>query len=161
MTWFLYIAAAAGLVFSAAANPANTKKSLRKAWNSFCNVLPALAAMLMLVSIMIALLPERVIAALIGEESGFFGQFLASLVGSATLIPAFVAFPMAKVLMEHGAGVAQMAVFVSTLMMVGVATAPLEASFFGWRATVLRNGMAYIYSFVVGYVVWTAVMLWG
>lgn len=161
MTWFLYIAAAAGLVFSAAANPANTKKSLRKAWNSFCNVLPALAAMLMLVSIMIALLPERVIAALIGEESGFFGQFLASLVGSATLIPAFVAFPMAKVLMEHGAGVAQMAVFVSTLMMVGVATAPLEASFFGWRATVLRNGMAYIYSFVVGYVVWTAVTLWG
>ncbi len=161
MTWFLYIAAAAGLVFSAAANPANTKKSLRKAWNSFCNVLPALAAMLLLVSIMIALLPERVIAALIGEESGFFGQFLASLVGSATLIPAFVAFPMAKVLMEHGAGVAQMAVFVSTLMMVGVATAPLEASFFGWRATVLRNGMAYIYSFVVGYVVWTAVTLWG
>jgi uncharacterized membrane protein YraQ (UPF0718 family) len=161
MTWFLYIAAAAGLAFSAAANPANTKKSLRKAWNSFCNVLPALAAMLLLVSIMIALLPERVIAALIGEESGFFGQFLASLVGSATLIPAFVAFPMAKVLMEHGAGVAQMAVFVSTLMMVGVATAPLEASFFGWRATVLRNGMAYIYSFVVGYVVWTAVTLWG
>lgn len=161
MTWFLYIAAAAGLAFSAAASPANTKKSLRKAWNSFCNVLPALAAMLLLVSIMIALLPERVIAALIGEESGFFGQFLASLVGSATLIPAFVAFPMAKVLMEHGAGVAQMAVFVSTLMMVGVATAPLEASFFGWRATVLRNGMAYIYSFVVGYVVWTAVTLWG
>ena len=161
MTWFLYIAAAAGLAFSAAANPANTKKSLRKAWNSFCNVLPALAAMLLLVSIMIALLPERVIAALIGEESGFFGQFLASLVGSATLIPTFVAFPMAKVLMEHGAGVAQMAVFVSTLMMVGVATAPLEASFFGWRATVLRNGMAYIYSFVVGYVVWTAVTLWG
>lgn len=161
MTWFLYIAAAAGLAFSAAANPANTKKSLRKAWNSFCNVLPALAAMLLLVSIMIALLPERVIAALIGEESGFFGQFFASLVGSATLIPAFVAFPMAKVLMEHGAGVAQMAVFVSTLMMVGVATAPLEASFFGWRATVLRNGMAYIYSFVVGYVVWTAVTLWG
>ncbi len=161
MTWFLYIAAAAGLAFSAAANPANTKKSLRKAWNSFCTVLPALAAKLQLVSIMLAHLPERVIAALIGEESGFFGQFLASLVGSATLIPAFVAFPMAKVLMEHGAGVAQMAVFVSTLMMVGVATAPLEASFFGWRATVLRNGMAYIYSFVVGYVVWTAVTLWG
>lgn len=160
MTWFLYITAAAGLAVSTAVSPGNTKKSLKKAWMSFYNVLPALAAMLLLVSIMIALLPEKIIAALIGEESGFMGQFLASLVGSATLIPAFVAFPMAKVLMEHGAGAAQMAVFVSTLMMVGVATAPLEASFFGWRATFLRNGMAYLYSFVVGYVVWMAVTVW-
>ena len=161
MTWFLYIAAAAGLAVSAAASLPNTKKALRKAWNSLNNVLPALAAMLLLVSIMIALLPERVIAAVIGEESGFLGQFLASVIGSATLIPAFVAFPMAKVLMEHGAGAAQMAVFVSTLMMVGVATAPLEASFFGWRATILRNGMAYFYSFLVGYVVCTAVTIWA
>ena len=66
---------------------------------------------------------------------------------------------MAKILVENGAGIAQMAVFVSTLMMVGVATAPLEASFFGWRATILRNGMAYFYSFVVGYAVWLTVAL--
>ena len=62
-------------------------------------------------------------------------------------------------LVENGAGIAQMAVFVSTLMMVGVATAPLEASFCGWRATILRNGMAYFYSFVVGYAVWLTVAL--
>jgi len=160
MTWFLYLAAGVSLAVSVAASREKTKKALKKAWNSFMNVLPALAAMLFLVSISIALLPERVIAALIGEESGFFGQVLASVIGSITLIPAFVAFPMAKVLLEHGAGAAQMAVFVSTLMMVGVATAPLEASFFGWKATFLRNGMAYFYSFVVGYVVWLAVTAW-
>lgn len=160
MTWFLYLATGAALAVSAAVSREKTKKALKKAWNSFMNVLPALAAMLFLVSISIALLPERVIAALIGEESGFFGQVLASVIGSITLIPAFVAFPMAKVLLEHGAGAAQMAVFVSTLMMVGVATAPLEASFFGWKATFLRNGMAYFYSFVAGYVVWLAVTAW-
>ncbi|MGD9820999.1 MAG: hypothetical protein AB7U27_05550, partial [Aminobacteriaceae bacterium] len=160
MTWFLYLAAGAALAVSAAASREKTKKALNKAWNSFLNVLPALAAMLFLVSISVALLPERVIASLIGEESGFFGQILASVIGSITLIPAFVAFPMAKVLMEHGAGAAQMAVFASTLMMVGVATAPLEASFFGWKATLFRNGMAYFYSFAVGYVVWLAVKAW-
>ena len=161
MTWFLYLAAAGGLAISALFSPGKTKMSLLKAWKSFINVLPALIAMLLLVSIMIALLPERLIARLIGSESGIWGQFLASLIGSATLIPAFVAFPMAKVLMQHGAGAAQMAVFVSTLMMVGVATAPLEASFFGWRATILRNGMAYFYSFLVGYVVFGAVTIWA
>lgn len=160
MTLFLYLAAVVSLAVSAALSREKTKKAMKKAWNSFLNILPPLAAMLFFVSISIALLPERVIAALIGEESGFFGQVLASVIGSITLIPAFVAFPMAKVLLEHGAGVAQMAVFVSTLMMVGVATAPMEASFFGWKATLLRNGMAYFYSYVVGYVVWLAVTAW-
>jgi uncharacterized membrane protein YraQ (UPF0718 family) len=160
MTLFLYLAAGVSLAVSAALSREKTKKAMKKAWNSFLNILPPLAAMLFFVSISIALLPERVIAALIGEESGFFGQVLASVIGSITLIPAFVAFPMAKVLLEHGAGVAQMAVFVSTLMMVGVATAPMEASFFGWKATLLRNGMAYFYSYVVGYVVWLAVTAW-
>jgi uncharacterized membrane protein YraQ (UPF0718 family) len=160
MTWFLYLAAGAALAVSAAASREKTNKALNKAWNSFLNVLPALAAMLFLVSISVALLPERVIASLIGEESGFFGQILASVIGSITLIPAFVAFPMAKVLMEHGAGAAQMAVFASTLMMVGVATAPLEASFFGGTATLFRTGMAYFYSFAVGYVGWLAVKAW-
>lgn len=160
MTLFLYLAAGVSLAVSAALSREKTKKAMKKAWNSFLNILPPLAAMLFFVSISIALLPERVIAALIGEESGFFGQVLASVIGSITLIPAFVAFPMAKALLEHGAGVAQMAVFVSTLMMVGVATAPMEASFFGWKATLLRNGMAYFYSYVVGYVVWLAVTAW-
>jgi len=114
---------------------------------------------LLLVSFSVAFLPERVIASFIGEESGVLGQILASVLGSLTLIPGFIAFPMAKILVENGAGIAQMAVFVSTLMMVGVATAPLEASFFGWRATILRNGMAYFYSFVVGYAVWLTVAL--
>ena len=66
---------------------------------------------------------------------------------------------MAKMLLENGAGIAQMAVFVSTLMMVGVVTAPLEASFFGWKATISRNLLAYFFSFVVGYVVWMMVRI--
>jgi uncharacterized membrane protein YraQ (UPF0718 family) len=160
MTWVLYLGTVILLAFSAAASPEKTRKALEKSIKSFLNILPPLAAMLLLVSISVALLPEKVIASLIGEESGFAGQFLASLIGSFTLIPGFVAFPMAKVLMEHGAGVAHMAIFVSTLMMVGIATAPLEASFLGWKSTVLRNGMSYVCSFAIGYVVWLAVTVW-
>jgi uncharacterized membrane protein YraQ (UPF0718 family) len=159
MTWFLYITAGAFLAASALSSREKTKRALFKAWKSFVNIVPAFFSVLLLVSFSIAFLPERVIASLIGDESGFTGQILASVLGSLTLIPGFIAFPMAKMLLENGAGIAQMAVFVSTLMMVGVMTAPLEASFFGWKATILRNGMAYFYSFIVGYAVWTAVTL--
>lgn len=160
MSWTLYVVVGLCYAVSAKADLNKTKKALKTALRSFLNVLPALAAMLLLVSIAVALVPERVIASLIGRESGFFGWVLGSVIGSVTLIPAFVAFPLAKVLMESGAGAPQMAVFVSTLMMVGVATAPLEASYFGWKATTMRNLTAYFYSFFVGYAVWMGVTLW-
>ena len=51
---------------------------------------------------------------------------IAAVVGCITLIPGFVAFPLAASLVKAGAGYGQIAMFVSTLMMVGVATFPLE-----------------------------------
>lgn len=158
MIWVLYGTALLLLTASALSDRQKTKKALKKGWNSFVNILPPFFAVLLLVSFSVAFLPERFIAAALGSESGLFGQVIASLLGSVTLIPGFIAFPMAKLLIENGAGIAQMAVFISTLMMVGVATAPLEAQYFGWKVTLLRNGMAYFYSFLVGYVVWLAVV---
>ncbi len=112
-----------------------------------------------ILTLSMALLPEKTIAAFLGEKSGFFGYLVASVVGAITLVPGFVAFPLARALIEHGAGIAQMAVFVSTLMMVGVVTFPLEARYFGSKATAFRNILAYCYSFLVGYVVWLAVQV--
>ena len=59
--------------------------------------------------------------------------------------------------MQGGAGATQIAAFVSSLMMVGVVTLPLEIQFFGKRAAFLRNLLAYVFSLVaavfVGWVV--------
>ena len=46
--------------------------------------------------------------------------------------------------MELGAGVMQAAVFISTLMTVGMATAPLEAKYFWPQTVVWRNGLNYV-----------------
>jgi len=35
------------------------------------------------------------------------------------------------------------------LMMVGIVTVPVEIKYFGKKATILRNGLAFIFSFVV------------
>jgi len=136
-----------------------TREALLKAWKSFVMLLPAFLNVIFLLGFVVVFIPEKTIAAYIGEKSGFLGFMVSSLVGAITLIPGFVAFPMAKMLLENGAGIAQMAVFVSTLMMVGVVTAPLEAGFFGWKATIGRNLIAYFYSFIVGYVVWMVVRI--
>lgn len=76
-------------------------------------------------------------------------MLMASIVGSVTLIPGFVAFPLASALLNNGAGFMQIAVFISTLMMVGIVTIPLEIKYFGRKATILRNSLAFVFSFIV------------
>ena len=50
----------------------------------------------------------------------------------------------------------QLAAFVSTLMMVGVITIPIERKTFGLRATITRNAAALVFSFAVAIVMGVA-----
>ncbi len=66
-------------------------------------------------------------------------MIIAAVVGCITLIPGFVAFPLAA-----GTRYAQIAIFISTLMMVGIATLPLEMKCFGKRIALKRNILSLI-----------------
>ena len=145
----LYIATAVLLVVSFAANRKKTVSALRKAWKSFERILPELMAIMLFVGLLIALLDPETISSLLGESSGLSGLLIASIVGSITLIPGFVAFPTAAMLLNSGAGITQIALFISTLMMVGVVTFPVERKYFGTRLTLTRNSMAFAFSFLV------------
>lgn len=152
-TLFLYAAAAAGLLYSYLHDRQKTKKSLMVAKKAFFNIFPEFSAILLLIAIVLTLVPPATIQMLIGGQSGFSGMAVTSLVGSVTLIPGFIAFPLAKSLVDAGAGITQVVVFISTLMMVGFVTAPLEMRYFGRRQTLLRNSFAYLYSFIVAIIV--------
>lgn len=145
----LYVAAVGGLLISFLKDKAKTKKALMKAWKSFMNLLPDFAGILALVGLVLTLLSPDTISQLLGSQSGLLGMIVAAVVGAITLIPGFISFPLAYTLLQKGAGVVQVGVFVSTLMMVGFVTMPLEKKHFGAKATYLRNGLSFAYSFVV------------
>ena len=130
-----------------------TKMSLKKAWKAFENILPEFLVVILLVGVLLAVLNPQAISKIIGSDSGWLGVALASVVGSITLIPGFVAFPMAAMLLKGGAGYMQIGAFISTLMMVGVVTMPVEMKYFGKKLTILRNVLAFIFSFMVAYVI--------
>ena len=69
------------------------------------------------------------------------------------MIPGFVAFPTAAMLLNNGAGYMQIGAFVSTLMMVGVVTAPVEMKYFGKHLTIMRNVLSFLFSFVVAFII--------
>ncbi|EDK33759.1 hypothetical protein [Clostridium kluyveri] len=58
-------------------------------------------------------------------------------------------FPTAQMLVENGAGYMQIGAFVSTLMMVGIITMPVEMKYFGRKLTIWRNVLAFIFSFFI------------
>lgn len=140
-------------VLSWTKNKTKTKMALKKAWKSFENILPQLSAILLLIGFALAILSPETISYFMGESSGLLGVLFAALIGSITLIPGFVAFPLAAALMESGAGYMQIGAFVSTLMMVGIVTIPMEVSFFGKKATLIRNALALVFSLLVAIII--------
>lgn len=151
-TYILYALAGVGLAVSFFKDRGKTKAALKKAWKSFENMLPQFLAILIIIGLALSILSPEVISRLIGSRSGIWGVLATAIIGSITLIPGFVAFPLAAALLKNGAGYMQIAAFVSTLMMVGVITLPLEMKTFGKRASVVRNIAAFAFSFAVAFV---------
>ncbi|MHB8131591.1 MAG: hypothetical protein ACYDEX_21630 [Mobilitalea sp.] len=141
------------LVISIYKDKKKTKMALKKAWKAFENILPQFLVVILFVGLMLAVLDADTISKIIGSESGLFGVAISSIIGAITLIPAFVAFPTAALLLEGGAGYMQIGAFVSSLMMVGVVTLPIEFKYFGKKISILRNVYAFIFSFIVAYLI--------
>ncbi|MPM29185.1 hypothetical protein SDC9_75725 [bioreactor metagenome] len=152
-TYIFYAAAITALIVSFFKSRAKTLLALKKALKSFENILPQFLVVVLFISFVLTVMNASVISKLIGNDSGWLGVLLAALIGAITLIPAFVAFPTAAMLLEAGAGYTQIGAFISTLTMVGVLTVPIEIKFFGKRITLLRNTVAFFFAFFVAYII--------
>ncbi len=149
----LYVITITLLIISFTKSKSKTKQALLKGWKSFDNILAPMLGIIAVVGIIIAFLnPER-ISSIIGDSSGWWGVILSAIVGSVTLIPGFIAFPTAVILLQNGAGYMQLGAFISTLMMVGIMTIPIEKTYFGKKLTILRNLSAFIFSLLVAFII--------
>ncbi len=152
-TIIFYSLAAALLFVSLIKSREKTKKALKKAWKAFENILPQMIGIIVLVGILLALLDTETISVLIGAKSGWTGVVIAAVLGGITLMPGFIAFPTAALLIASGAGYMQIGAFVSSLMMVGTVTLPVEFKYFGKKAALWRNALALIFAFAVAFVI--------
>ncbi|HPW41911.1 MAG TPA: permease, partial [Bacillota bacterium] len=131
MTAALYVIAIMALSVSLLKSKEKTILALKKAWKSFENILPQFLSILIIIGILLTVLSPEQISKLLGKESGWYGVLIAAVIGSVTLVPGFIAFPLAAALLKSGAGYMQIAAFISALMMVGIVTIPVEVEYFG------------------------------
>ncbi len=144
----LYAVATLGLVVSFVLDRGRTKKAVKIAGKKLAKILPGYLKILMILSVVL-LIPNALIVRFIGENSSLAGLFIGATFGSITMMPGFIAYPLSGVLVEQGVSYMVVAAFVTTLMMVGVATYPVEKQYFGTRATIVRNVVGFLIALVI------------
>ena len=145
----IWATAALALAFSFFKNKEKTALSLRVSLKFLRSMALPTLLIIWTIGFLLALLPPEVISRTIGREAGFKGVVLAGIVGSIVLIQAFIAFPLAGSLLRGGANLSAIAAFVTTLVMVGVVTLPLEAKYFGKKFTFWRNFLSFLFALII------------
>jgi len=140
---YLYVVAGLALLVSLVFSREKTLRALKIAARRFIRILPAFLIMLILVSVVLYLVPDELISQYLGSDNKFTAVALASLLGSVTIMPGFIAFPLAGILVQKEVAYMVIAAFTTTLMMVGVLTAPIEKAYFGLKVTVIRNVISF------------------
>jgi uncharacterized membrane protein YraQ (UPF0718 family) len=144
--------AGAGLLLSWTKSREKTRAAIRFFRRSFLSLAPSIVAIIWTIGFILTFLPPGLILKTIGRDAGFQGVIMAAAFGSVVLIPAFIAFPLAASFLRQGADVGAIAAFVTTLVMVGVITAPLEMKFFGKKFALWRNSLSFVFALVIAFV---------
>jgi len=149
---YLYIISGLALVISFVINREKTLRALKISVKQFTNILPAFLIMLILMSVALFLIPDEVITNYLGVSNKYMALFVASVIGSAILMPGFIVYPLAGVLLTKGVPYMVLSGFTTTLMMVGVLTYPVERAYLGTKVTIIRNVISFFIALIVAFV---------
>jgi uncharacterized membrane protein YraQ (UPF0718 family) len=145
----IYSLLAICLIWSLLKSRQKTKQSFKVAAKALRKMAPGLLAIVGVVGLILGLLPPETITRLVGEEAGLLATVTAAVLGAITLIPALISFPLAASLLRSGATVTTIAAFITTLVMVGFVTAPMEIKALGKKFTLLRNGLSFVAALII------------
>ncbi|RJP33150.1 MAG: permease [Actinobacteria bacterium] len=141
------------LILSLVKSREKTKTALLIAWNGMKRLVPSVLAVIAVIGLIVGFIPPKWIASSIGGESGFVGVLVAALIGSVLFIPAIIAFPLARSLLDMGAGVMAIAAFITTLTMIGFVFLPIEIKELGKRFALLRNGLSFVAALIIAVII--------
>jgi len=127
-----------------------TLKGIKKGMMMFVKILPTLLSVIILVSVVLFFISDEMMINFLGKDAGLGAYGSAAIIGSVSIIPGFIAYPLAGILLKAGVSFSVLSVFITTLKMVGVLTIPIEAKFFGLKTAIIRNLLSFLGAILVG-----------
>ena len=149
MDWGLWIATCLLLVLSFIKSKQKTKQALLLALKKFTTILPLFLVIMAIFAITITFIPNETIKEIVGSESGINGVLISLGLGSVSVMPGFVAYPLGGILYQNHIPYYIIAAFVVSLMNVGIVSFPLEKKFLGLKVALLRNLLAVVLTLLV------------
>jgi uncharacterized membrane protein YraQ (UPF0718 family) len=140
------------LIVSLIKDRKKTFQALRIALKKFTGIGIALLLIVVLVSLLLYFVPEQTISKYLGNNNKIIGVSIASVIGSITIMPGFIAFPLSGILKQSGVPYMIISAFTTTLMMVGIITFPVERKYFGTKVAILRNVISFIIAIGVSFI---------
>ena len=128
-----------------------TIDAARKARSMMGSMATDIVAIIFLIGLLLSLITPAAIADVLNGSGVFSGTLIAAAIGSVTLIPAFVAFPLVGTLIDGGAHLVPSVAFLTTLTMVGIKTLPLEAKEFGLKFALIRSALSFIAAIFIAF----------
>lgn len=120
-----------------------SKEAIRKSRSMMKNMMGDIIGIIFMIGLILTFIPPETVERVLGSGNTLISTMVAAVVGSITLIPAFVAFPLVGSLVAAGASIVPGVAFLTTLTMVGVVTFPLEKKEFGTKFAVTRNVLSF------------------
>ena len=150
---YLYIVTSILLLFSILKDRDKTLKAIKIAYCQFKDVVFVFIIMMIFIAFITFFVPDVTILKYLGNNNKYAGICIASIIGSITLMPGFIVFPLCGLLVQKGASYMTTAAFTTSLMMVGILTYPLERKYFGPQITLLRNFISLIIGICVSLII--------
>lgn len=148
-TILFWVAAIVLTVVSLIKNRQKTFAAMKKSKGMMGNMLSDIIAIIFLIGLVLTFIPPETIKSVLGSANTMMSTVVSALVGSITLIPAFVAFPLVGSLVDAGASIIPAVAFLTTLTMVGIITFPLEKKEFGIKFALIRNGLSFGFAIAI------------
>lgn len=151
-TKVLWIITGIAFIISMIKDKNKTLSSIKMAKGMMKNMIGEIVGILFLIGLILTFLPPETIRGFMGKTNVLISTTASALVGSITLIPAFVAFPLVGSLVDAGFSIVPAVAFLTTLTMVGIVTFPLEKEEFGHKFTVVRNSLSFGFAVIIALV---------
>ena len=148
-TILIWIITLIWFIWSIIKDKKRTINSIKLSSGMMKNMIGEIISILFLIGLLLTFIPHDTIKQYMGNSNAFISTIVSAFLGSITLIPAFVAFPLVGSLVNAGASIVPVVAFLTTLTMVGVVTFPLEKREFGIKFTVARNSLSFIFAIII------------
>jgi uncharacterized membrane protein YraQ (UPF0718 family) len=129
-------------------HPALAVRAAELSARTFLGLLPTLVGVFVLVGLFQVWMTDEFIVRHLGEGSGFKGVALGAGLGTAIHGPLVAIFPLLQALLVKRARLGVVVAIVSTWA-IKLPMIPLELQLFGWRFTLLREGLLFCSAFVM------------